>query len=327
MELTKHIRELLFRHDCVIVPGFGGFVTNPDSARIDNVRHVFYPPSKKVGFNRKLDHNDGLLASHISSKEGVSYTDANKLVETSVNVISKELLKGRNVSFEGIGEFFFDKSDNLQFEPDPLANFSTESYGLTHFRFPPLKDHYSAGIADEVQRARSRTEKRGMNRYIKYAVAGLPIVAVIVFGSIKTDVIREFRFDISSLNPFSVSVESKHTVPGQTERIGSGNEKDVFERLSSQREALYYEEEDKESVQGSISKEYFLVAGSFRNYNNAVSLEKELEGLGYEPVILESQNGMYRVAALTYTNRDYALRDLPATRQRINNPDIWLLSK
>jgi len=327
LELAKHIRELLYRHDCVIVPGFGGFVTNLVSARTDNVRHVFYPPSKKVGFNRKLDHNDGLLASYISSKEGISYQDANKFVETSLNDISRELVKGRNITFEGIGDFFFDKSDNLQFEPDPHANFSTAAYGLTHFRFPPLKGHYSPGITDEVQRARSRSAKKGMNRYIKYALAGMPIIAVIVFGSIKSDVIREFRFDISSLNPFSITVESKFTESAHSESGKILNAKDAFERLASQREALYYEEKEKGRIQETISKEYFLVAGSFRNYNNAVSLEKELEELGYDPVILESQNGMFRVAAGSYTSRDDALSNLHTTRQRINNPDIWLLSQ
>ncbi|NLA48282.1 MAG: hypothetical protein GX876_02335, partial [Bacteroidales bacterium] len=62
MDITSFIRELLFSHDCVIVPGFGGFVGNYAPARIDRATSTFYPPSKQISFNRNLRNNDGLLA-------------------------------------------------------------------------------------------------------------------------------------------------------------------------------------------------------------------------------------------------------------------------
>ena len=54
MDITKYIKELLFLHDCVILPGFGGFVANYKSAKIDEIRNVFFPPSKDIGFNREI---------------------------------------------------------------------------------------------------------------------------------------------------------------------------------------------------------------------------------------------------------------------------------
>ena len=44
MKIEEHISELLFEHDCVIVPDFGGFVCNYAPARIDPVKHLFEPP-------------------------------------------------------------------------------------------------------------------------------------------------------------------------------------------------------------------------------------------------------------------------------------------
>jgi hypothetical protein len=38
MELNKYISDLLRKHNCVIVPDFGGFVANYRSAVIDKVR-------------------------------------------------------------------------------------------------------------------------------------------------------------------------------------------------------------------------------------------------------------------------------------------------
>ena len=31
--VEDHIKELLFRHDCVIIPNFGGLVSNPVSSK------------------------------------------------------------------------------------------------------------------------------------------------------------------------------------------------------------------------------------------------------------------------------------------------------
>ncbi len=326
MELAKYISELLYRHDCVIVPGFGGFITNPVSAQIDGVRNVYYPPSKKVGFNRKLDHNDGLLINHVSSGKGIDYSDASKLVETMVNDILKDLIKGKRVSFVGIGEFFFDRTDNLQFEPEPLANFSTHAYGLTHFRFPPLRGHSTVLTPENGKRTGSGSERGRIRRYVKYVVAGAPIVAAIVFGSLKTDVIREFSFDISSLNPFTVRVESTLTDTEAEMQPAGSREKEALKTLSSQKEALYYEE-GKEYSQVQASQKYHIVAGSFSNYSNAVSLKNDIKNLGYEPAVLETESGMFRVTTGSFENREEALSSLYQTRERMANPDIWLLSR
>jgi hypothetical protein len=81
MDITAFIRELLFSHDCVIVPGFGGFIGNYNPARIDKSTSTFYPPVKQISFNRNLNHNDGLLVGRVSGFSKVSYGDARNIVE------------------------------------------------------------------------------------------------------------------------------------------------------------------------------------------------------------------------------------------------------
>ena len=81
MDITAFIRELLFSHDCVIVPGFGGFVGNYSPARIDKTTDTFFPPAKQISFNRNLNHNDGLLVGRISGTSGIAYGDARNLVD------------------------------------------------------------------------------------------------------------------------------------------------------------------------------------------------------------------------------------------------------
>ena len=74
--VEDHIKELLFRHDCVIIPNFGGLVSNPVSSKINTVSGTIFPPSKLIVFNKNLSINDGLLINHISKKEKISINDS-----------------------------------------------------------------------------------------------------------------------------------------------------------------------------------------------------------------------------------------------------------
>src|SRR5690554_7220130 len=73
MAITTYISDLLYRYECVILPGFGAFLTRNQSARIDEETNSFYPPSKVISFNRQLQANDGLLANYVASVENCSY--------------------------------------------------------------------------------------------------------------------------------------------------------------------------------------------------------------------------------------------------------------
>ncbi len=99
MDIKAFIRELLFGHDCVIVPGFGGFIGNYSPAHIDRMTGTFYPPVNQISFNRNLNHNDGLLISKISLSTGVNYGDARNIVEEFVRDITGRLVTRRKSGF------------------------------------------------------------------------------------------------------------------------------------------------------------------------------------------------------------------------------------
>ena len=48
IELERHIEILLLRHDCVILPGFGGFMTHHVEARYDEAERLFLPPLRTI---------------------------------------------------------------------------------------------------------------------------------------------------------------------------------------------------------------------------------------------------------------------------------------
>ena len=75
MVLEHYISELLYRYNCVMVPGFGAFLTQMKSAVIHNSTSAFYPPTKVISFNEQVVTNDGLLVSYMAEAENISYEE------------------------------------------------------------------------------------------------------------------------------------------------------------------------------------------------------------------------------------------------------------
>jgi hypothetical protein len=91
MILANYITDLLYRYDCVIVPDFGGFITNKVGAKINKETQTFYPPTKQITFNSLLKHNDGLLANYIASSENISFEKASTAISLAVIKWQNEL--------------------------------------------------------------------------------------------------------------------------------------------------------------------------------------------------------------------------------------------
>ena len=136
--MDHHLCDLLYEHDCVIVPGLGGFLASYQGASVHPVSHIITPPSRRIAFNVFLKQNDGLLANHVASDDGISYSEAVQKIERYAEACRGDLDKGRRVVISGLGALFNDSEGNLQFEPLPGANFLPESFGLGLLRHLPI---------------------------------------------------------------------------------------------------------------------------------------------------------------------------------------------
>ena len=80
-DVLKVLPGMFWDHDCVMLPGLGGFVCNPRSARYDEAKRQIVPPSRDVLFNPRLTTNDGVVANELMAKHGLAYGEALKAVE------------------------------------------------------------------------------------------------------------------------------------------------------------------------------------------------------------------------------------------------------
>lgn len=134
----NYIKDLLHVHDCVIVPGLGGFVCNRESARIDQITHIITPPARKVVFNQNLKTNDGLLLNYLANKESIGYIQASQFMTEFVNTFMVDLQDKKMVAIELFGSFRLNADANYVFLPDKRNNYLTSSFGLEQIQAKPI---------------------------------------------------------------------------------------------------------------------------------------------------------------------------------------------
>jgi nucleoid DNA-binding protein len=319
VDVISVTRELLFGHDCVIVPGFGGFIGNYTPAKIDKNTGTFYPPVKQISFNRNLNHNDGLLIGRISVSSDMNYGDARSFVEEFVAGIRKKLERGEKIVFDNIGSFINNQEGNVQFEPDRSANYHLDSYGLEPFKCLPLEGY---DVRKRISRhiERDPVKQALVRKIIWRAAVVIPLLALIVTVPLKTDLFKG-KVESTTMNPL-VTAEFE-------------NNKKALEEVTIPEPSKVKEnpapapEKTAEAVTpvsvSSESNAYVVITGSFKSKQNADSQANKLIEEGFSPEIVNTENGFYRVCAIACND----MRTAVAKRDSIVKkfPGTWVSKK
>lgn len=130
--IFEHIENLLIKNDYVIVPNFGGFISQQQTSKIQG--NTIQPPLSVVGFNPLLQHSDGLLEMEIARTEHVTYRQAVEIISDNVTRIKKILQYGETINFGQIGEIRQNK-ETLVFIPASDFRFLPANFGLHNVDF------------------------------------------------------------------------------------------------------------------------------------------------------------------------------------------------
>ncbi|NJW52026.1 HU domain-containing protein [Salinimicrobium oceani] len=306
MAVATYIHDLLYRYECVILPGFGAFITQQHSARIHEATNEFFPPKKTVSFNRQLIKNDGLLANYIVEAEKTSYEKAIEKIATFVEELELLLEEKKPISFDQIGSFTLSKDHKLQFEPATQTNYLKEAFGLCHFTSNTLnREVYKeqAVAIEEKAPVAFTPERRAGGRWMKYAAVGL--LAVGLSGA-------------AGFNFYSDQV-SEHNLAEQQKAAS---------QLESQiQQATFVIDNPLPAVTLKVSKQvgnYHIVAGAFREEENAAKAVEELKAEGFKArQIGVNRFGLHQVLSSSHESRRDAINEL--YRVKKTNPGAWLL--
>ncbi|MDG2343792.1 MAG: SPOR domain-containing protein [Flavobacteriales bacterium] len=208
-QLNNQIIDLLFEHDCVIIPGFGGFVAQYSAASFEEKNQTFKPPSKSILFNKNLINNDGLLAHKYVSSYQLTYDEAVASIQDEVEIIKKNLLKFKRHELTGLGIFFMDGT-NIKFEKSE-NNFLASSFGLPTFSVDSF-DSNEFNKEEEEKKIIPITPKPSKASKWWVAAAIVPFLFYSVWIPLKTNLFNnEASFHYSELNPFSFTKERTYS--------------------------------------------------------------------------------------------------------------------
>ena len=309
MNIANHISQLLYRFQCVTVPGFGAFLAETIPANIQESNQTFYPPRKVISFNSHLKNNDGLLANHISISEKISYDQAVVAIENGVFLWKSELENNRFLLLKNIGELRLNQENNLVFEPSNHLNYLTASFGLSSFVSPLIKREVAINRIEtqkevavfqiEKEEEQKTESKRYLNPYLKYAAVFLLSLGATGFG----------------YKTYIIQTEQTETLVVQA---------DVQKEIESKiQEATFFI--NTSEVETKKTLPFHIMAGAFRNEKNANRELEDLISKGYSARILErNANGLIPViygSFATYTEAQYKMTQI----QDSINSAAWLL--
>ncbi|MBN2263629.1 MAG: hypothetical protein JW735_11985 [Prolixibacteraceae bacterium] len=304
MDLAKHIRYLLQFHECVIIPGFGGFISSYKPASFNASKQLFTPPSKQVIFNSKITNNDGLLINQLVDAEHYGYRQAQLAVLHYTDWLYNKLNSGQSVELENLGSFKYNDQGQVIFVS--ASSFDLiEAYGLQPFNYQSIRNNQN--ITEFKPRPAIRAIKQN-NNWIKVA-AGIAIVLGLSFFPLKNN---EMHLQTSNLIPTHILNTTEQV--NNIQDITSTDDTSINDQLSTE-------------VVNKEKAPYILVGGSFEFIDNAQSLCNELASNGHQTEMLLLENGYFRVAIDSYFDKNEAIEAMKTYRANHPGSMVWVSTR
>jgi len=329
--LHQAVISLLFDHDCVIIPGFGGLIGAYKSAGLEPASHQLSPPSKQLTFNRHLTHNDGLLATEISLRHAVPYSRAMQMVEQEVQSLKALLLADHRFDLTDVGLFYVEKDQTLQFRPYDRVNFLKESFGLERITLLPV----AAGETPIVPLLTDGPASRDRIHWRKIAaVAAFPIALTLGFWQLGTH--TEVMSSLSMAHPFSI-VKSDYSPSETKAAVNADFDSDDFAEFLKQNEGaekadFAFDDENTTTIRlmssgppaDTVTKGAFcLIAGAFKVEENAERMLKTLQNEGHPALLAGMKGELHLVAISSHSTKAEAENAISAADKK----GLWIFRK
>ena len=322
MGVEHYLNELLYRYNCVVIPGFGAFLTQKKSAVLHKASNTFYPPTKVLSFNKQLTSNDGLLVSYMAQAEKKGYEAMLQTVSETVANWNVLLQKGDTLPLPNVGELWLNAEGNMQFQPSEKVNYLTSSFGFAPF------------VSKSVTREVLKEEVVALEEKIPFAITP---------EARATHALRPYlKYAAIFLLALSTGLAGYTTYQNKIETqqlVEEAAQERVYKHIQ---EATFFDTSPLElptlnldmTVTGKKmaktpakgQKIHHVIAGAFRYKTNADKKIRQLKRRGFNPSYIGTNKfGLYMVAYESFTDSKEALRSLKDIR-RTQSRDAWLKS-
>lgn len=299
--ICKHIEKLLAQHDYIVVPNFGGFVVQNQSAVI--MPNCIVAPKDTIGFNPLMHHSDGLLAIEIAKTESISYRMAMEMIDRAVENINLKLQTAGSVQFGNLGVFQQNASGNTHFQPCGSVDFLPQNFGLADVRVSTIMFRH-----DEERRKVSFTLPS--SKAYKYAAAAMLVFGLLLISPEVNDVRRSNNnADFSSfafIKDSNAHFEKKAVAVVKQDTVAKDSVVEVHEVVENAK--------------------FHVIVASLPTKESADNYCKELATKEFSKANIVSSPKNYRVAVQSFTTRESAvifMENLRKTDSRFET--AWVL--
>lgn len=337
MQIERITGKLLFEHNCVIVPGLGGFVANPSGATVHPGRHTFSPPYKAVLFNRSLTANDGLLVNAVATELKMSYNDALIAIGTFTKTALNSLNQKGKVVFPDLGYLQADIEGNIYFTQDTTANYLLEAFGLDEFQSLPVVNAERATVRTTVK------TDRGPQVPLTKARSGRVNRRLVVGGSMLAVLLAAVSFIVNmgvGQNPHMAGFTLwNNSGPVQTGMAWPVYEvKDIITKPivlvdSTLTDSIAVVEPAINEIPVAVAnisktgRKHYVVAGCFEEYGNAQKYVDVLKGDGVNSFIADKNNTkLYKVYLASFDKMSDAKTYMSGLADSLSS-SVWIYTE
>ena len=288
-KICRHIENLLAQHDYVVVPNFGGFVVQSQSAII--LHNSIRAPKDTIGFNPLMHHSDGLLAMEIAKSESISYRSAMELIESTVRSMNQKLQNSGTIDFGNLGTFEQNLNGNIHFQPNLSPEFLPQNFGLIDIRVAERS-------FDEQKIKKQFTISLPSQNVYKYAAAAVLVFGLLFVTPDVNDVRNTNSADFASyveLNNTSINLKPEPIVALQKDTIPKDTvvvKKEVIE----------------------INK-YHVIVASLPTKESAENYYQTLKMDDFNKANIVASSSKYRIAIQSFNNREKAIEFMENLRK------------
>lgn len=360
IELAQHIETLLLENDCVIVPGFGGFVAHYSPATRVKEENIFLPPTRIIGFNPQLKLNDGVLVQSYMSAYDTSFADASRIVEKEVNEFIGLLHEEGKAHLDNIGEIQSNIYGNYEFVPYDYKITTPSLYGLDSFEIHELSalQQKEKVLVPTYQEKEKKTFEISINRaYLRNAAA--MIAAIVLFFAFSTPVentdvqknnyaqllpselFEQIEKQSVAITPVYVKNDAaqqakKFSASSASTKTSSAKKHTTDKAKTSKpiavREVKVVKQETAAPAPAVKSQEsanhpfHIIVAGGI-SLKDAEAIATQLKSKGFADAKALNTDDKVRVSISSFNNRDEATKQLLELRKNETYKNAWLLAK
>ena len=313
--VSRELSVLIREHDCVILPGFGGFIGNYAPARFNPGTYLVQPPSTHILLNRNLTTDDGLLTSRLAGRLACSFSESRSWLAAFCTELRNQLMSGNPISLLGIGLFKTNPDQSIRFIADETVNYLSASFGLYSLQVEPIirkpipERRIDTGFQHRELRQVVPSRKRYFTR--KIALVGtVSLVAIIAF--VNSALPSGTGISTSDLNLFSQKQPMTIGLSVPTRHVSAMGRKASIPVVESMNFTAEH-------------ARIFIVAGCYSTKENAEGMVHYLTEKGFNASILDrTPAGLFRVVYDSYDDLSVASEELSTIRKGLNE-EAWLL--